>query len=135
PTLENLTRIVREYRKKMEADRARGDEPVFYLAFSGHGVESENHGAYLALLDGPLTQSILFDQILGKLPTQYTHVIVDACHAGQVVGVRGLFDHEVEGKTAKVAPSEVANLVESRGLGSCTGSRDDKKLTSLTGRS
>lgn len=103
PTLANLARIVTAYAGKMAADVQRGDQPVLYLAFSGHGF-ADDTGAFLAMLDGPLTRERLYADVIGRLPAAYVHLIVDACNAGAVVGVRGAT--EVDARPAGVALSE-----------------------------
>lgn len=115
PTLANLRRVVARYAAAMAADRLRGDSPVLYFAFSGHGARDRTGAAFLALLDGPLTQSVLYDEILARLPAVYSHVLIDACHAGGVVGVRGdLFDDEVSAHATPVSPDDVAPLLEAQ---------------------
>src|SRR4051812_1715185 len=88
PTLANLESVVADLAIQMQRDRARGDKPILYFAFSGHGARDDHGGAFLALLDAPLTQDVLYE-LVGGLPTEFTHLIVDACNAGGVVGVRG----------------------------------------------
>jgi hypothetical protein len=118
PTVANLLRVVDRYAAQMAADRARGDEPVLYLAFSGHGTRGDDGGAALALLDGGVTRELLADRILAALPAAYVHLIIDACHANAVVGVRGddYFAREVDATTAPVAPAELGPLVASSTL-------------------
>lgn len=103
PTLANLARIVADYAGKMATDVQRGDQPVLYLAFSGHGFADEG-GAFLAMLDGPLTRERLYTDVVGRLPAAYVHLIVDACNAGAVVGVRGVT--EIDATPAEVTLSE-----------------------------
>jgi len=88
PTLANVARIITAYAGKMAGDLQRGDRPVLYLAFSGHGV-ADAGGAFLAMLDGPLTRERLYGDVIGRVPAAYVHLIIDACNAGAVVGVRG----------------------------------------------
>lgn len=88
PTLANLARVVSDYSARMAADVKRGDRPVLYLAFSGHGF-ADASGAFLAMLDGQLTHERLYGDVIGRVPAAYVHLIVDACNAGAVVGVRG----------------------------------------------
>lgn len=114
PTLQNLRSIVEGYRRKIEAAKQRGDKPVLYLSFSGHGAITEQGEPFLAMTDGALTQAVLYDEVLARLPTTYSHLIVDACHAGGVVGVRGFFDKEANGQTVPVTASERLPIVESR---------------------
>jgi hypothetical protein len=113
PTLTSLRRIVASYAAAMAADNQRGDRPVLYFTFNGHGARDASGAAFLALLDGPLTQGILYDEVLARLPATYSHVLIDACHAGGVVGVRGeFFDNEVSAHTTPVAPDDVLPLLE-----------------------
>ncbi|MBL4632532.1 MAG: caspase family protein [Kofleriaceae bacterium] len=108
PTLANVLSVVGLYRTKMQADRARGDTPILYFVFSGHGARTKDGDAFLALSDENLTQDVLYDDILAKLPSSYAHLIVDACHAGGVIGVRGdFFDKEVDGATAAVSKEDL----------------------------
>jgi hypothetical protein len=113
PTLANLDRIVGELAAKMASDRQRGDRPVLYFAFSGHGARDEHGEPFLALADGALTQKKLYDDVLGKLPTAATHLIVDACNAGGVVGVRGgFFDKEANTQAAATTADDVKPILE-----------------------
>lgn len=89
PTLANLTGVVADYAERMAADIRRGDRPILYVTFSGHGAAGADGTPYLALLDGQLTRERLYGDVIGKLPAAYVHLIVDACNAGAVVGVRG----------------------------------------------
>jgi hypothetical protein len=119
PTLANVLLIVDDYAAKMASDRARGDDPVFYFAFSGHGASAANgSAAMLALLDEGLTQQVLYERILDRLPATYTHLLVDACHAGAVVGVRG--DEggakEIDGKSVALSAAEVRPFLEATTL-------------------
>ena len=118
PTLDNLNHIVDELAAKMRADRQRGDLPDLYFAFSGHGARDDRGEPFLAMLDGALTQKTLYDGVLGRMPTEYTHLIVDACHAGGVVGVRGggFFEHELETRRAPVTAAEVDPILQATPL-------------------
>jgi hypothetical protein len=90
PTLAALRRTVAELRQRFEADRQRGADPVLLLFFSGHGLREPGEPAALAMLDGPLTQRVLYDEVLAVLPARFVHLIVDACHAEAVVRPRDL---------------------------------------------
>ena len=117
PTAANLRRVVDDLAAAMKADRERGDRPVLYFAFSGHGARDDRGRAFLALLDEPLTQDMLYD-LLGRLPTDFTHVIVDACHAGGVVGVRGsgFFASEADTRAAPATAAEIEPLLQTTPL-------------------
>lgn len=110
PTLANLARIVDAYAAKMAADAARGDRPVLYFAFSGHGSADPVHGAYLAMLDGELTRERLYGDVVGRVPAAYVHLIVDACNAGAVVGVRG--PAEIDAREVAVSLPEQLAVAE-----------------------
>lgn len=89
PNLIELERAVSRLRLAMEADLRAGDEPVLLFFFSGHGSRGNGEApASLALLDGGLTQKILYEQVLANLPAHYIHLFVDACHAEAVVRPR-----------------------------------------------
>jgi hypothetical protein len=118
PTLDNLRRIVGQLAVEMQHDRERGDQPVLYFAFSGHGARDGHGDAFLALLDAPLTQSVLYD-LIGGLPTEFTHIIVDACHAGGVVGVRGgsgFFATEADTRTAPTTAADIEPILQATPL-------------------
>jgi hypothetical protein len=88
PTEAELAAVVATVKQAMEADRAAGQEPALVLFYSGHGVRDDAGAPALALFDGSLGQQQLYDQVLGALPYQVAHVIVDACHAEAVVRPR-----------------------------------------------
>jgi hypothetical protein len=88
PTLAQLRRVVATLRQRFEADVRQGNDPVLLLFYSGHGVIRTNGPPALAMLDGPLTRSVLYDEVLAALPARYVHLIVDACHAEAIVRPR-----------------------------------------------
>lgn len=114
PTLETLRQVFASLGNDMRLDREAGNEPVLYFVFSGHGALAEGGDAFLALDDGRLTQRILFDELIGSLPTPRTHVIIDACHAAGVVGARGgaFFGSETSGTTAPVSEAETIAITK-----------------------
>jgi hypothetical protein len=118
PTRTNLDHLASELSAKMQSDRARGDRPILYFAFSGHGTFDDQGEPFLSLLDAKLTQKALFDDVLARLPATLIHVIVDACHAGGVVGVRGggFFDKETSARAVETRPADIAPLFQSTPL-------------------
>ncbi len=112
PTLKNLKRTVARYQKMMETDRKNGHDAVFYFAFSGHGAHGPDGEPFLALHQGRLTQKRLYQEILAPLPTAYTHVFVDACSAGSILGIRGpSFDNEIEGTRVNTNPRQLSTML------------------------
>lgn len=116
PTLRQLRRTLRRVRKEIASERKRGQQPTVFLTFSGHGSIGEAGEPYLSLRDGRLTRSRLHDEVLASLRDAQVHLIVDACHGGAVVGVRGAFDHEQEAQTVALGPEQLASLVHNRSL-------------------
>jgi hypothetical protein len=118
PTVDNLRRVVERLHAKMAADLQRGDRPVLYFVFSGHGARDDRGGAFLALLDGVLTQRTLYDEILARMPATFTHLIVDACHAGGVVGVRGggFFEKEANATAVPTTAGDVEPILQATPL-------------------
>lgn len=94
PSHANLAAIVGELKTSMEQDRAAGREPVLLFFYSGHGVRDAVHAPGLALFDGSLSQSWLYDELLAKLPASFVHLIIDACHAEAVVRPRDAEGHQ-----------------------------------------
>ncbi len=110
PTLVALRRAV-------AALEQQDPETTVYLVFSGHGAIGDTGEPYLALLDGSLTRAVLFDEILARIPASRVHVIIDACHAAGVVGLRGRrFGSQVDGKTAQVSEEARKRWVEQNTL-------------------
>jgi hypothetical protein len=103
PTLAQLRRVVASLRQRFEADTRQGNEPVLVFFYSGHGVVTTNAPPALAMLDGPLTRAVLYDEVLAALPARYVHLIVDACHAEAIVRPR---DAQAEVSSASDADLE-----------------------------
>jgi len=118
PTAQNLRDVVAELAWKMAADRTRGDRPILYFAFSGHGSRDANGDAFLALQDAALTQRALYEDVLGKLPAVFEHVIIDACNAGGVVGVRGggFFTREKQATTTAATADDMRPILDATPL-------------------
>jgi hypothetical protein len=117
PTRDNLRRAVARLAARIAAQRARGDDAVVHIVFSGHGALAASGEPFLALADGALTQQGLFDEVIATLPATYVHVIVDACHAGGVVGVRGgFFDAEVDAASRQLDDAELGRVVRARSI-------------------
>ena len=88
PTLQDVRSAVAALARRIEASHAQGHRNIVYIFFSGHGAVEEGKGPTLALLDGGISHAFLYDEILGKLPADYVHLFVDACHAEAVVRPR-----------------------------------------------
>lgn len=88
PSLAELRRLVARWKTQFESDRRAGHEPVLVFFFSGHGSRDGDHKSALVMSDGPLSQDVLYDEILAALPARYVHLLVDACYAESVVRPR-----------------------------------------------
>jgi hypothetical protein len=89
PSRANLKSAVEGLRSRLEADRSRGVHTEVYLVFTGHGNVDDTGEGYLSLADGKLTRSDLYRDVIRPLNADYTHLIVDACHAYFMVRSRG----------------------------------------------
>lgn len=107
PTRENLKARIASVAAKIEKDRAAGIETEVYLVFTGHGNVDDGGEGYLSLADGKLRRSDLQRDIIRPLGADYTHLIIDACHAYFMVRSRGGADDEWQddrsGETLDVA--------------------------------
>jgi hypothetical protein len=101
PSLAELRAAVARLQPLFVADRAAGHDPVLLFFYSGHGTRGGGVPA-LTLLDGALTQEVLYSEVLAALPARYAHLFVDACHAEAVVRSRDL-----EAQTVSITPSDV----------------------------
>jgi len=106
PTLARLREAVATIAAQVTRDLAHGSEPVVFITFSGHGAMTDQGEYYLSLLDSPLTRAVLYDEVLEPLKQAEVHLVIDSCHAGGVVGVRGAFDHELEAKPVALGQAE-----------------------------
>jgi hypothetical protein len=88
PTVATLRAAVTELAWTLDDGRARGDTNVLHVFFSGHGSIGGGKEPALALLDGGISRQLLYDEILARLPADYVHLFVDACHAEAVVRPR-----------------------------------------------
>lgn len=111
PTLAHLREVVSAVGALVARAQARGANATVFITFSGHGAMTEEGEYYLSLADGPLTRTLLYDQVLEPLKSAEVHLIIDACHAGGVVGVRGAFDHELEAKPVDLRREDKDALV------------------------
>jgi hypothetical protein len=116
PSFEQLRATMLAMRTQIAQDKKHGDQPVVFFTFSGHGANDEAGRPALALVDLPLTQERLHDELLPLLAEAEVHLIVDACRASGVIGVRGAFDKEVEGQTEPVSHDDETQFVEARSL-------------------
>lgn len=89
PSREALSNAVSKLALQLEEDRKQGIHAEVYLVFTGHGhVDADGQG-YLSLSDGKLTRRDLYKQVIAPLNADYTHLIIDACHAYFMVQSRG----------------------------------------------
>lgn len=103
--------------RKTLAAIGEDEDLTVYLVFSGHGAIDETGAPFLSLLDGPLTRDVLFDELLATLPADHVHLIIDACHAAGVVGIRGdRFAREIDGATSEVTADEEERWAKERTL-------------------
>ena len=116
PSLVELRAVVADLATRMEADRARGDQPILYFAFSGHGARGKDGALFLALVDGALTRQRLYAEILEKVPAAFVHLFIDACHAEGVVGARGLLGNETDARQEPVDARERQRFLEATTL-------------------
>jgi hypothetical protein len=89
PSLAELRRVIHDLGDRLRSDRQAGGEPVVLIFYSGHGTRGPSTGEPgLALLDGELTNQILYDELLSAVDARFVHLLVDACHAEAVVRTR-----------------------------------------------
>ncbi|MBL8951082.1 MAG: caspase family protein [Myxococcaceae bacterium] len=88
PTVAAVRAAVGLLGEQVRRDRAAGQTADALLVYVGHGQTTGSGQAYLTLTDGRLDQAGLYALVDG-FGADYVHLIIDACHAGGVVGSRG----------------------------------------------
>jgi hypothetical protein len=118
PTLRALRGHIAWLSARIESDLAAGDRPVLYMVFSGHGAVGANGDAFLAMLDGRLSRSVLFNELLSAIPAAQIHLIIDACHAAGVVGLRGKrgFGRQLDAHATAVSDDDARSWAGARTL-------------------
>ena len=114
PTLTNIREAAVRLGRQIETDRQAGHTTVAYIVFSGHGIYAENGEPMLVLMDGFMTQRVLYEEILGHLKADFQHLFIDACYAEGVVGMRGFLGREVDLQTTSLTPSERRVIASNR---------------------
>jgi hypothetical protein len=109
PTLAEVRTAVAKIGKRLEQYKREGHRSVVFIFFSGHGSVDATGKPELALADAGITQKILYEEVLERLPADVVHLMVDACHAEAVVRPR---DTEAQG-VAVTASEANAILVQS----------------------
>ncbi|HRE92343.1 MAG TPA: caspase family protein, partial [Myxococcota bacterium] len=89
PTRQNLLAALDTLRTAMHAARLRGERPVLYFVYSGHGNYDAEGRGYLHLADGRFTTRDLFARVLEPNREDHVILIIDACNAGLMVNGRG----------------------------------------------
>lgn len=118
PTLAAVLRSLADLSAEASEHRAAGDRVVFYLVLSAHGAIGDDGDAFVSLLDAPLSRAVLFDDVLAPLPADRVHLIIDACHAAGVVGLRGKrgFGTELDASSQDVGAAEAERWLAERTL-------------------
>ena len=106
PSIKELRAAVAAIAVEIEADLRAGRRSTLFFFFSGHGSVVNENSAALALLDGGITQQVLYDEILELLPADVIHLLVDACHAETVVRPR-----DTQAQTVRVAAADAQALL------------------------
>ncbi len=89
PNRASLKEALGRLNALMAEDKARGDTPVFYFIFTGHGKRGAAGEGAVSLLDGAFTRAELYAQVIAPSPAALVHLIVDACDSYYFVNARG----------------------------------------------
>jgi hypothetical protein len=80
PVRADFERATAALAADVDQARQRGVKTVLYFVYAGHGNVKEGRG-YLALEDGRIDATDLEAQVLSKIHSDQTHLIVDACYS------------------------------------------------------
>lgn len=116
PSPSAFRRAVEEVGERVRADLARGDQPVLFLSYSGHGASDDDGESYLALAGGRLTRTMLLDEVLATVKGAQVHLFIDACNAASMVDARGAFDEEIDTQSVRLGEATLARLFSDEGV-------------------
>ena len=105
PTRKNLLASLDELRTDVAAALKRGDKPILYFVYSGHGNYDQEGRGYVHLEDGRWTTRDLYYHILGPSRGEAPHnviLIVDSCNSALLVNSRGSDHRKVTGTSLKL---------------------------------
>ncbi|HEY4392524.1 MAG TPA: caspase family protein [Polyangia bacterium] len=80
PRRAELDRAVAELAEEVAAARLRGQRPVLFFVYAGHGNVAGAE-AYLALEDARLTGPEIERAVVDRVHAETTHLVVDACYS------------------------------------------------------
>lgn len=89
PTREHVLDALQTLRAAMQRAKARGDRPILYFTFSGHGAYDAEGRGYVHLADGRFTTRDLFGRVLAPTADDPVILLIDACNAALMVNGRG----------------------------------------------
>ena len=89
PSRAELEEAVSELSHKIRRAEKRGETTEIFLVFTGHGNVGDDGEGYLSLRNSKLRRSDVYRDIVRPLDADFTHLIVDACHAYFMVHSRG----------------------------------------------
>lgn len=105
PTRANIMEALEEVRGDMAAARAKGEKPLLYFVYSGHGNYDQEGRGYVHIADGRLTTRDLYYDVLGPSEGSNPHhivLMVDACNAALLVNSRGSDRRKVRSSSLKL---------------------------------
>lgn len=83
PTKKALRETLERLFARMDSDSE------LYFFFAGHGQVQDNGQGVIHFLDGPLSRSELYRDVVAPSPSRVNHLIIDACNAYFMVASRG----------------------------------------------
>lgn len=89
PTRRALDEAVASIAESVKAAAKEGRRTELFFVYAGHGTLTPEHEGSVNLVDGVLRRRDLFHEVLGPVPADFKHVIIDACDAYFMVAKRG----------------------------------------------
>jgi hypothetical protein len=121
PTRQNVLSALDSLHADMAAARARGDDPVLFFVYSGHGNYDQEGRGYVHLEDGRFTTRDLYFDVLGPTEGDHPHhviLVVDSCNAALLVNSRGSDRRKVTGTSLKLESyPKVGVILSASGVG------------------
>lgn len=133
PSRAQLDRAVERLATEIAEARDRDATTELYLVFTGHGNVDDDGDGYLSLEESKLRRSELYRDVIRRLDADYTHLVVDACHAYHMVHTRGGGDEWEDDRSGETLDRQLDAYLAGEGDGTSENLRSVGVIVSTAG--
>lgn len=89
PSKDSLESSLNKLFKKIRKAKKEGFSTDFMFIYSGHGIFLNDKEGALALSDGILSRTELYEKLIKKSPADFNHIIIDSCNSYYMINQKG----------------------------------------------